>query len=77
LVGRQRSGPSGLDPDLVQKIFAAELGVPTAVTVSLDGVTATVTPTHHRNSVAIPTRRASATDPVPGTAPGHQAAWGR
>jgi hypothetical protein len=36
-----------LGRDLVRKILAAELGVPIATVFSLDGVEATITPTHH------------------------------
>jgi hypothetical protein len=69
LVGGQRSGPAGLDPDLVAKILAAEVGIPTTTVTSLDGVTATITPTNHsRNSAARPARRSEA-DTLSGAGP--------
>jgi hypothetical protein len=42
-----------LDPDLVRKIFAAELGITTASVMSLDGVIATVTPNHSASFAAL------------------------
>jgi hypothetical protein len=53
LIGRRqrcsRPGATNLDPVLIQKIFAAEIGVPTASMTSLDGVSATSTPRWRRS----------------------------
>jgi len=57
LIGGRRTGAAGLDPDLVAKIFAAEIGIPTATVISTDSVIARVTPTPHRNSATPPTRQ--------------------
>jgi hypothetical protein len=44
LISGGRTG--SLDPRIVAKIFATEIGVPTGTVISSDGITATVTPTH-------------------------------
>jgi hypothetical protein len=47
LVGGARTSRS-LDPDLVARILATEIGVPTNTITSSAGITATVTPRHRR-----------------------------
>ena len=57
LLGSEFRWPNAraLDPILIEKIYAAEIGVPVATVTSSDGVTSTITPT--RTSAAIPARR--------------------
>jgi hypothetical protein len=46
LVGGERTSGCSLDPKITKKILAAEIGVPTGIVTSPDGVTATITPKH-------------------------------
>jgi hypothetical protein len=46
-----------LNPNLVRKILAAELGITTANVTSLDGVVATTTPKHSTSSAVSSTGR--------------------
>jgi len=49
LIGGERTGPPP-DPEIVEKIFAAELGDPAEIVVSSGGIVATVTPLRWRRS---------------------------
>jgi hypothetical protein len=76
LIGGYRwPGVRPLDPDLVAKILSAELGTPVEIMVSTDGITTTITPTHHQNSAASPTGRTKEADPMPGAR--HRSCLGR
>jgi hypothetical protein len=57
--GNFRPRAGSLDQDLVAKIFAAELGIPTTTVVSLDGVISTVTHTHWISATHRPVARVS------------------
>jgi hypothetical protein len=56
LIGGEKTSQT-LDPNLVRKILAAELGTPIATLSSLDGVIVSVTPKHSTSSAAPPTGR--------------------
>jgi hypothetical protein len=68
LVGGRRSDTS-IDPILIQKILAAELGVPYATVVSPDGITAKISPRNHSRTPAVTTHRRSGTAAMHGSGP--------